>query len=359
MKKIFPLILLLSLASVASADSITDINLWIGEDGVTWIEEKVVVEGEGVVNASILVPEFIEDVTVSGPEGRLNHTILTEGKYNRVEFYFKKPLASGESKGVWIKFSTPLLTVKTGSNWVVSYYTPATPRATILRINFPVGSKIISLEPEDILRSYEKYALWLYPQRSEIEFKVIYEYGGIKVPTSIPTTVETNDTQVDNRSRTGFPPFLVLDEKAFMMLIVLLVLILVVLVFLAVRRRGLFEGKNDVGKIEYSPPEEFVTEADVKNGRVSYNISDREAMKSSGGGVKESVIKMLDDKELAIIKLLEKADEEVTQAYIYKTTGIPKTSLSDIIRRIEKRNIIETKKEGRTKWIKLKGWVLE
>ncbi len=75
--------------------------------------------------------------------------------------------------------------------------------------------------------------------------------------------------------------------------------------------------------------------------------------------IKTSIINMLDENEKKIVKMLEESEGEITQAYIYKSTGIPKSSLSDTMRRLEKRNIIERKKEGRTNWIRLKDWVFE
>jgi len=75
--------------------------------------------------------------------------------------------------------------------------------------------------------------------------------------------------------------------------------------------------------------------------------------------VKESILNVLDESEKAVVELLINSEDEITQAFIYKSTGIPKSSLSDTIKRLEKRNIIERKKEGRTNWLKLKEWVFE
>ncbi len=363
MNKPFIAIILLLLSIQAKADTISDINLWIGADGITWIEEKVIVSGENKTSTIIKIPEFIKNVTVSGPEGRLDYTIKNDGKYNKIKVNLKKPLRKDETKNVLIKFGSPLLTVKTGGNWVASYYTPATPRETILRINFPVGSKIIELEPEDVLRSYEKYALWLYPHRSEIEFKVTYEYGGITPPTTtiIPQVSTTLDTK--NTTQTNVSPLIMIGENTFFIILGMLIIVIFMLmgfIFWKKKLSVVVENKNGLGgEVEYKPPDDFVAGHRISEGNVSYSIESAKDEDDKKGDVKDSIIKMLDDKELAIIKILEKAGEEVTQAHIYKTTGIPKTSLSDIIKRIEKRNLIETKKEGRVKWIKLKPWVRE
>jgi uncharacterized membrane protein len=75
--------------------------------------------------------------------------------------------------------------------------------------------------------------------------------------------------------------------------------------------------------------------------------------------IKESVRNVLDETELKVIDMLLKFEDEITQAYIYKTTGIPKSSLSDTIKRLEKRNIIDRRKDGRINWIKIKDWVFD
>ena len=76
--------------------------------------------------------------------------------------------------------------------------------------------------------------------------------------------------------------------------------------------------------------------------------------------INPSVLKMLTKQEKEIIELMEaSAEEEITQAYIYKTLGIPKSSLSDIIKKLEQRDLIEKKREGRINWIKLKKWVFD
>jgi uncharacterized membrane protein len=81
------------------------------------------------------------------------------------------------------------------------------------------------------------------------------------------------------------------------------------------------------------------------------------AMGSKGRKIDASVLNMLDENEKKVVELIENADGEITQAYIYKSTGIPKASLSDLIKRLEKRNIIERRRDGRTNWINLQEWV--
>ena len=75
--------------------------------------------------------------------------------------------------------------------------------------------------------------------------------------------------------------------------------------------------------------------------------------------VNPSIIGLLDENEGAVVDLLQSMDDEITQAYIRKTTKIPGSTLSKVMLRLEKRNIIERREEGKTKWVKLKEWVFE
>ncbi len=68
---------------------------------------------------------------------------------------------------------------------------------------------------------------------------------------------------------------------------------------------------------------------------------------------------MLEDNERKIVLILQDAQEEITQATIYNETHIPKATLSDIMKRLEKRNIIKRKQDGRRKWVKLTEWVFD
>jgi DNA-binding transcriptional ArsR family regulator len=102
---------------------------------------------------------------------------------------------------------------------------------------------------------------------------------------------------------------------------------------------------------------DYAIVADYKEKQVKDVSVGGSAVKSKG--VKESILNVLDESERIVVNMLEKAEDEITQAYVYKSTGIPKSSLSDTIKRLEKRNIIEIKKEGRTNWLKLKEWVFE
>jgi uncharacterized membrane protein len=75
--------------------------------------------------------------------------------------------------------------------------------------------------------------------------------------------------------------------------------------------------------------------------------------------VNPSIIGLLDENEKSVVELLQSNNNEMTQAYIRKTTKIPGSTLSKIMLRLEGRNIIERREEGKTKWVKLKEWTFQ
>ena len=70
------------------------------------------------------------------------------------------------------------------------------------------------------------------------------------------------------------------------------------------------------------------------------------------------VMETLTDRERAIVNALIKYNGEITQADLRYETGIPKSSLTGILRSLERRKIINKKEWGRTNVIELSEWFL-
>ena len=356
MKAFYASILLILLASYVAAETITDINLWIGADGYTWVEERIVVSDSSTTQCQAILPRHVNDFSIADELGRLNYTLTSDGRYDIVN-YTLRPMENGSESNIWIKYGTPQLTRKDGLNWTISYYTPANERQTIVRVNFPVGGKFVSLEPETLLRSFEKYAVWIFPQENYLDFNCTYEYSG---NNSWSGTVNTSA----NHSTTTVPqpvnrPF---DPTTIAVILFALILIFGI-VYVAVRmelfKKQMKDEKNEEQITVSVEKESAVKGPSIVGDSLSYDIEGSVGKKGKKS-VKESIMKMLEDNEMVIVKIMEGSDEdELTQAYVHKITGIPKSSLSDIIKRLEKRNILESTSQGRTKWLKLQKWVLE
>ncbi|MFH1055668.1 MAG: hypothetical protein V1744_06205 [Candidatus Altiarchaeota archaeon] len=338
---------LLLLIGWVSADTISDVNLAVGGDGFVQVEERVIFEEEGILGV-LELPHYASEFTVSDSQETLNYTVTEVDGVKTAKIQFNEYLEAGKTKEVWVRYGTDRLTAKDEGVWTVSIDTPSTPRKTIIRLTLPPDAKVLELSPASLLRTYVKDGVWVYPQEGRLNFSISYKSGGVKP--------EVNVTTVTSGTIQELP---IVDGRTFYGLILgIVVLLVVVIIYSMYRNRLLLTRKGDE-PMTVNVGENIVSEPKVGGGKVSYDIK---SVDHPGGvrTVKESVLKMLDDTELSIVRLLEEGDEEgVTQAYIHKTTNIPKSSLSDILRQIEKRNIIERKQEGRVKWIKLKEWVLE
>jgi uncharacterized membrane protein len=346
MRSAFFAVLLLLSAPFASADTISDINLKINGNGFTWVEERFIFESEGDYGL-IAYPGSAGDFAVYDDRGNLTYEVADIDGIKAIKVNLREPLTLRKTAAVWLRYGTLSLTSKVGDNWTFAYGSPTTPRKTIVRVTYPIGSRIFTIKPSELLRTYVDEGVWVYPQETELNFTTTYQFAGEGGSEAATTTT----------LRSANPPS---DEMTLLLGMIVVFVVLVAAVaaygfFKAGRRSKASQG----GHLTVNVADDVVSSPKVVDGKVSYDL---DATASARGikAVKESVVKVLDENELAIVRLLENADEdEVTQAYIYKTTGIPKSSLSDILKHIEKRNIIERRVDGRVKWIKLKTWVLD
>ncbi|RLI88075.1 MAG: hypothetical protein DRO76_01405 [Candidatus Altiarchaeales archaeon] len=303
---------------------IDSVNMTIDQSGLVSVSEELIVQrGDRI---AILIPVNVQGLIVSDSKGNeISYESTQKDDKQLITFFLEK---SNEKMGerVIIRYNTQQLTAKSGDIWNIEFSTTATPRHTIIKIEFPSDTRIISMEPRDLYWTpVSDSELWVYPQIKDFHFGFDYKIGvpGPIIPRSTTTTTTTT------------LPAQVFDmDKSIIGLAIILIFIIIALLFIFQRKK--------------SKKEEIVGEK-IKG----------EPKKEGSTRIKTSIINMLDENEKKIVKMLEESEGEITQAYIYKSTGIPKSSLSDTMRRLEKRNIIERKKEGRTNWIRLKDWVFE
>jgi len=278
--------------------TVESIRLDVKGNGFVDVEKKIML---GAETAGVVLPAHAEDYGVFGlNDEELVYT--TEDLGNMVLLKF----LGGEGNRVRILYSTDYLVGKNGSRWTVAYSTKATPQHTLIYIRFPSDTRILPLSSE-LLFSPMENGLILYPGTEVFDFSIEYELSDNK-----PDVFELSD----------------------FMLIGLVVLVFIVL--------ALFYWVRGVQHKTKAVDDSIVVVDD-----------------SSGPRVMDSIKNTLDENEGKIIRMLEESDDEITQAYIYKSTGIPKSTLSEIISRLEKRNIVERRRDGRTNWLKIQKWVFE
>ena len=89
--------------------------------------------------------------------------------------------------------------------------------------------------------------------------------------------------------------------------------------------------------------------------------ADREGRKEAGIEISSDMMRIMEtltERERGIVNALLKHNGEMTQADLRYETGIPKSSLTGILRNLERRNIINKKEWGRTNVIELSKWFL-
>lgn len=342
----FALILLAS--STAAAQTIDEINLSIDDGGYVWITEKQTFEEEGEYGVLDL-PSNIENLKAYDSRGPLKLNVTENEKNTEAKLFFRDYLDVGERSTVVIAYGTNLMTKKEGQTWYLKYSSKTTPRTTIMRVSFPDNSKILKLKPEDMLRSYVQKGVWVYPQQEFFAFEGEYQVEK-DTPEAVTTTIKQENPPANEPNDT-------FDwEKG---------LIIALLVFSASIMAYIYHNRQSKGSITggdnvvFTVDEGIIGDRELSGAEVKINIKDAKEAETETK-VKESIIRMLNENELRIVRLLEDSEEdEITQAYIHKTLGIPKSSLSDILKHIEKRRIIERRGEGRVKWIRLRRWVFE
>ncbi len=350
------LFVLILLAPYANALAVDTINVAIDDKGFVSVNETVTLYGSKNTEDYVLIPGKVDVTSVSSSINDLIYNITSSENLSNITLRFPA-LNSGEHKEVSIAYTSKYLTSKTAGAWLLNLRSCATAYRTVLKISFPTNTTILSWEPKWSF-SPGKDLLYLYPESDDFELNVTYEYADSGAITPLG------------------------EEPSNIFVPILLLVILVLAYHLMVRRRRTEKARTSEMqeiRVEHKPLEAVVATvedvdlthkpqetlvATMEEIKVNSKASEPEKNKTEEKTakkrkVKESILNVLDENERRIISILEAAGDEITQAQICRETGIPKASLSDILRHLEKRNVVERERDGRRNWIKIKEWVFE
>ena len=349
------------------------IEMVIEPSGLVSVTERVSIREGDIV--SILLPSNIQDLHVLDSKATdVSYESVPRDDSELVSFLVQDSDNDKNGAAV-IKYDTQHLTGKNGDLWNFTFITTATPFITVINLKTPNNTRIVQIDFSDFNWAPKGDSeLFIYPTVKDFYLKFTYKIG-IPGPI-IPKPGTTTTTTPFNATTTTTPDGSRNMDVSFFVFISIVFAVLVLFSVLFLRKKGkpvkeekgadsMNTGLSDQavrsGSQMLSEPVKVDSEGvkdvfDYVPSGVSGEVE--VALGQHSRSVKDSIINVLDENEKKIIKMLEESSEEITQAYIYKSTGIPKSSLSDTIKRLEKRNIIERKKEGRTNWIKLKDWVL-
>jgi uncharacterized membrane protein len=88
-------------------------------------------------------------------------------------------------------------------------------------------------------------------------------------------------------------------------------------------------------------------------------VRSEKSEKKEHGTRAEDVLKTLHGREKAVVEYLMQQSEAVLQSNVRHNTGVPRTSLSRILKSLEAKNILKVKSVGKVVKLKLTDWFLE
>jgi LPXTG-motif cell wall-anchored protein len=369
--------------------SIPSVVLVIDQGGMVSVTEEIITRPGDVT--AIIIPENVQEIQIIDSKDRTISFETTQQLFGQlVSFYL--PESNSSEQTVSLKYATQRLTSKSGDVWSLNYTTTASPQTkkypgTIIKLYTPKKTQItkINLKEDINFSPIGDSEIWFYPQKKEFNLNFDYVLGSKDGPIITRPVVTTTTLSTTTIPNTG------VDFRAYF--IPWAVLLLMVLLFFLYRLKSKTgnpeKAPSEGPETDSTPREVLIDNKDpVPSGAATdgaiYNvshdvtgepgpddyvngeISEKQVIDVSVGKtaarkrtIKESILNVLDESEKSVVNLLINAEDEITQAYVYKSTGMPKSSLSDTIKRLEKRNIIKRKKEGRTNWLKLQDWVLD
>lgn len=328
-------------ASQAAAVVISEIRLNVSGSGLAWVTEDFTVYGnETLLDFTLPVHS---NLVFSSNGGVIPYSSKSVEGGIMVSLNLEDILMGVKQRDLSMSYETQHLTSKNGSIWSMSFSTEATPRKTIVKLYLPKNSTILlnSLRPREVLFSVDRDSLWLYPQEVEFNFTCNYEYAG--EPAVTPGQEDGGQ----------FLPAAALFAGLLASAAVL---------YYFLRRKGVSKvvSQVEMSREVVSEGEPLVEAGSTKKAGDIGGIEFEFKTEKTVPQIKETVLNILNEEEKNIVVFIrERWPEDITQASIYKTMRMPKSSLSEVIKRLEKRNVIECRREGRLNWIKLKKWILD
>lgn len=309
-KVIFVPLLLLFLISLAYAQepSTSDLRVTVSETGFVHIDQEIIVRQAGVHSITIPKTIYLDVYDTLNPAIKVKYNITETNGVQNLVLYVNKDLIFNDLAIITLEYTTNILTSKQGDIWTLSLNYKTTPGSSDVKILFPLGIKIIDTQSKDPVYSLvegRNFVMEIEPADIVFDFKTKYE---------LRETVE---------------------EPDYTWLFVGLILIGAI----ALTITFWFKSSKDIRLIQHKM-KKFSKPKKVKGKR----------------RVISSVTKVLDEKELKVVRFLE-SRIDASHAQISRGTSIVKTTLSKVLKRLEKRNIIEKSPFGKRHRISLQKWI--
>jgi uncharacterized membrane protein len=334
----------------------------VNENGLVKVTQNVELSAQAEVYQSDITIPGAKDIEIHDSSGSLEYDVIPSGNEETVNFYLSNPINPGERRTVTVIYFTDFFTSKQGSTWELSF-TLSVMNGSTIKVTFPENVIISFTSSEVVPSTYienNRQVLELESAGGEIDFLCEYRFleATAVVNESVKAQVnETSDeTQQKEAQKNGtaapeLPHETPEAKKPGNYSLILLASAVIIIIIFAVLWYYSKSGKKESQVIGEKEKTETKKEEEKEKEKEVKDIKPRE--------VKSSIIKLLSENEKNIVEILEKSSGEVTQAYLYKSTKIPRSTLSKIMQTLEERNIIERRSEGKTRWVRLKDWVFE
>jgi len=344
--------------------TVTSIEMEVNENGLVKVTQNVELSAQAEVYQTDITIPGAKDIEIYDSSGSLEYDVIPSGNEETVNFYLSKPINPKERRTVTVIYSTDFFTNKQGSTWELSF-TLSVMNGSTIKVTFPKNVIISFTSSEVVPSTYiedNKQVLELESAGEEIDF--LCEYRFLEAAAAVNESVKPQvngtpgETQQKESRKNGtaaqeLPQETPEAKKPGNYFLILLASAVIIIIIFAVLWYYSKSGKKESQIIG----EKEKTETEKEEGKEKEK--EKEIKDTKPREVKSSIIKLLSENEKNIIEILEKSSGEVTQAYLYKSTKIPRSTLSKIMQTLEERNIIERRSEGKTRWVRLKEWVFE
>ena len=324
-KRIACIIALAMLVQTACADSIDliDAQVIVNNQGDAFISQVASFNSEDLKTVSFDVgsPQILRVYDFSGdlPYTTDDGKVTVEARQAENDY------------SLTLEYVTSELTTKNGQDWRIDIGKPSVEDidSYILTLKMPSDSSIKSQSGDGIVSTEDGVLIieWFTESIDDSgvgSFNVEYsmsrtELTTTTVPTSeVPSTTLKESADKDDESQ-GILVYVIIG------LIVIAVLILGFVVFI-----WYFKGKDSSTRMDSS---------DISEG-------------------KKDIMVTLNKNEREIIQVLICSEGKLTQAEIFRKTGIPKATLSRSLRNLESRKILEVREIGYTNLVVLTDWFM-
>jgi len=316
---------LVSLGSAQTAFQINGCDAYIEISENSGLENVVLTytllrSGENLSDVVEICGE-VSDVNVFDSDGTLQYENTFENGRTNVTFSFRDTLNSGDRSTVTIQFAKDVAPAENGELYTVGYWWTSSPMTSRVFVKLPTNSELLSTSADPTSVYTENGALrakWVKVLENSFETDVGFQL------LSVPP--EENQDNLDNTDTVPAQPGSS-DVSLYIQVTAIVVACLLAGVII-------LKGRPK------KPPQPKATGQKAPLPKLDF----------------DKILQLLSDNERAVVNLLLKQDD-VAQKILCDKTGIPKATMSRMVKSLESKKIVKQAGVGAWKRVHLTRWV--